>query len=214
MTMPRGRQPRSGTPLEANRRTELLRAAARLFVEKGFAATTTRDIADAVGMRSGSPFYHFRSKQDLLKAVMIGGLESGYARMQSAIEGIDDPAQRLRVLVRTHLGNLLEGDCHAPMLLSESRSLDALARAEIALVFDHYQIPWQTTLDELAAQGKIASAAAPVRLFLFGMLNWTSQWYRSDGPLTLDELTDQALVMLLGGHGVTTGQPHETSQTN
>lgn len=195
--MPRGRKPLVATS-ETNRREELLRAAARLFVEKGFDATTTRDIAEAAGMRSGSPFYHFRSKQELLKAAMIEGLESGQARIQSAIEGINDPVRRLRALIRTHLGNLLEGNCHAPMLLSESRSLDAAARAEIAAAFDRYQIPWQTTLDELAAQGKIVSAEAPVRLFLFGMLNWTSQWYRTDGPLTLDQLADQAVVMMLG----------------
>ncbi|HOG03511.1 MAG TPA: helix-turn-helix domain-containing protein, partial [Accumulibacter sp.] len=73
--MPTGHK-RQGSALEANRRDELLRAAARLFVEKGFDATTTRDIAEAVGMRSGSPFYHFRSKQDLLKAAMIEGLEA------------------------------------------------------------------------------------------------------------------------------------------
>ena len=195
--MSRGRKPLSAAT-EANRRAELLHAAARLFVEKGFAATTTRDIADAVGMRSGSPFYHFRSKQELLKAVMIDGLEGGYARIESAIEGIDDAAQRLHVLVRTHLGNLLEGDCHAPMLLSESRSLDAAEQAEIAAAFDRYQIPWQKTLDELAAQGKIASAVTPVRLLLFGMLNWSSQWYRSDGPLSIDQLADQAVALLLG----------------
>lgn len=62
---------RQGFALDANRRDELVLAAARLFVDKGFAATTTRDIAEAVGMRSGSPFYHFRSKQELLKAAML-----------------------------------------------------------------------------------------------------------------------------------------------
>lgn len=195
--MPKSRKPLASTT-EANRREDLLHAAAHLFIEKGFAATTTRDIAKAVGMRSGSPFYHFRSKQDLLKAVMIEGLESGYARLQSAIEGIDDPVQRMQVLVRTHLGSLLEGDCRAPMLLSESRSLDAPSRAKITAAFDRYQIPWQTTLDELSAGGQINSAAAPVRLLLFGMLNWTSHWYRADGPLTIDQLAEETMALLLG----------------
>ena len=197
--MRRGRKP--GTPNanasgDASRREELLRAAARLFVEKGFEATTTRDIADAVGMRSGSPFYHFRSKQDLLKAAMADGLETGYRRLQAAIEGIDDPEQRLRVLIRTHLGNLLEGECEAPMLLYESRSLDAVARTEIAAITDRYQKPWQTTLDELAEAGKLNSALPPVRLLLFGMLNWTPQWYRADGGLSLDQMTDCVATML------------------
>jgi len=186
------------TGLEPNRRAELLRAAAQLFVEKGFAATTTRDIADAVGMRSGSPFYHFRSKQELLKEAMIDGLEAGRARIAAAIAGVTDPEQRLRLLVRTHLGTLLEGDCNSPMLLNENRSLDAGARTEIAAAFDRYQMPWQATLDELAASGKIKSAEPPLRLFLFGMLNWSGHWYRPDGPLTVDQLADSAVALLLG----------------
>lgn len=190
-------RPKIEPGLEPNRRSELLRAAARLFVEKGFAATTTRDIAEAVGMRSGSPFYHFRSKQELLKEAMIEGLEAGRARIAATIAGVADPEQRLRLLVRTHLGTLLEGDCNSPMLLNETRSLDADARTEIAAAFDRYQVPWQATLDELAARGKIKSAAPPLRLFLFGMLNWSGHWYRPDGPLTVDQLADSAVAVLL-----------------
>ena len=203
--MRRGRKPgspNSNTPGDASRREELLRTAARLFVDKGFEATTTRDIADAVGMRSGSPFYHFRSKQDLLKAAMAEGLETGYRSLLSAIEGIDDPALRLRVLIRTHLGNLLEGECEAPLLLFESRSLDAAARAEIAAITDRYQKPWQETLDALAAAGQLNSAQPPVRLLLFGMLNWTPQWYRADGGLSLDQMTDCVMTLLLGAQAL------------
>ncbi len=188
---------KADTGLEPNRRAELLRAAAKLFVEKGFDATTTRDIAEAVGMRSGSPFYHFRSKQDLLKAAMIEGLDAGRERLAAAIDGIADPERRLRVLVRTHLGTLLEGDCRSPLLVSETRALDDKARTEIAAAFDRYQVPWQQTLDELAQAGKLASAAPPVRLLLFGMLNWSSHWYRPDGKLSVDELADAAVAMLI-----------------
>jgi AcrR family transcriptional regulator len=187
--------------LEQNRRSELLRAAAKLFVEKGFDATTTRDIAEAVGMRSGSPFYHFRSKQELLKAAMIEGLEAGHARLLAAIAGIVDPEQRLRVLVRTHLGTLLEGDCRSPLLVSEARALDDKAHTEIAAAFDRYQVPWQETLEALAKASKLASAAPPVRLLLFGMLNWSSHWYRPDGELSVDELADAAVGMLLHAPG-------------
>ena len=152
---------KADTGLEPNRRAELLRAAAKLFVEKGFDATTTRDIAEAVGMRSGSPFYHFRSKQDLLKAAMIEGLDAGRERLAAAIDGIADPERRLRVLVRTHLGTLLEGDCRSPLLVSETRALDDKARTEIAAAFDRYQVPWQQTLDELAEAGEEDGPAEP-----------------------------------------------------
>jgi len=83
-------------------------------------------------------------------------------------------------------------------LLGETRALDAAAHAEIAAAFDRYQVPWQETLDELAQAGRIASATPPVRLLLFGMLNWSKHWYRADGKLSLDELADSALALLLG----------------
>lgn len=186
-----------GQMSEASRRDDLLSAAGRLFVEKGFAATTTRDIAEAVGMRSGSPFYHFRSKHELLRAAILAGLEQGCQRLVEAVEGVDDPVQRLRVMIRAHLASLLEGDCQAPMLILESRSLDAVARAEIAAVAASYQEPWQAVLDELAAAGRLRNSAPPVRLLLFGMLNWTSQWYRPDGALSLDEIAGAVADLLL-----------------
>ncbi len=187
--------------VDANRRADVLRAAARLFVEKGFDATTTRDIAEAAGMRSGSPFYHFRSKLDLLKTVILEGLANSDARQRAAIAGVDDPLARLRVLVQTHLASLHEFDCDSPLLIGETRALDAAAKQEIAAAFDRYQIPWQHTLDALVAKGCLANAAPPVRLWLFGMLNWSTHWYRPDGALSLDALADSALAMLLGKPG-------------
>ena len=75
---------------------------------------------------------------------------------------------------------------------SPPSSADACAAA-----FDRYQVPWQETLDALQKAGKLASAAAPVRLLLFGMLNWSSQWYRPDGALSLDEIATAAAELLL-----------------
>jgi TetR/AcrR family transcriptional regulator, cholesterol catabolism regulator len=88
---PRGRPRKTAADIDAgNRRRELLRAAARLFRDRGFAATSTRDIAAAVGMRSGSPFYHFKSKGALLYAVMEEGMRSALLRQQCALD--DAPA--------------------------------------------------------------------------------------------------------------------------
>ena len=60
---------------EGNRRGDIIRAAGRLFRKKGYNGTTIRDIADAVGMRSGSPFYHFKSKHEILFTVTTEGIE-------------------------------------------------------------------------------------------------------------------------------------------
>src|SRR5512141_1909323 len=87
---PRGRPRKTAAERDdGNRRAELLRSAARLFHRKGFHATSTRDIAAAVGMQSGSPFYHFKSKGALLFAVMEEGMRSAIARQQQALARVD-----------------------------------------------------------------------------------------------------------------------------
>ena len=108
---PRGR-PRK-TPDErddGNRRQELLTAAARLFRNQGFNATSTRDIAAAVGMHSGSPFYHFKSKDALLLAVMQEGMHAAIARQTMALQAHDPdeadavaPQCQIRRLIRAHV---------------------------------------------------------------------------------------------------------------
>src|SRR3954471_19250608 len=78
---PRGRPRKTlGERDDGNRRRALIVGAAKLFRRKGFAATSTRDIAAAAGMQSGSPFYHFKSKQALLYAVMDEGMRSALER--------------------------------------------------------------------------------------------------------------------------------------
>src|SRR5512141_3252008 len=89
---------------DGNRRRQLLSSAARLFRRKGFGGTSTRDIAAAVGMQSGSPFYHFKSKGALLYAVMEEGMRSAIERQHAAMSACTlGPQGRLRLLIRTHL---------------------------------------------------------------------------------------------------------------
>ena len=81
---------------ETNRRDELLRVSAKLFREKGFDGTTIRDISGAAGMHSGSPFYHFKTKQDILVAVMEQGLAEGLRSLEAATAGAGSPPWRPR----------------------------------------------------------------------------------------------------------------------
>src|SRR5512133_1454237 len=126
---PRGRPRKTAAERDdGNRRAELLRSAARLFRRKGFHATSTRDIAAAVGMRSGSPFYHFKSKGALLYAVMEEGMRSAIERQRQALERpgwqASDPVGRLHVLIRSHFDVLLgPGSDFIPVMLYESRSI-------------------------------------------------------------------------------------------
>jgi len=73
----------SSRPDDAGRRGQIVRESARLFREKGYEATSVRDIAAATGLQSGSWVYHFRTKQDILAAVMEEGLKQALERIEA-----------------------------------------------------------------------------------------------------------------------------------
>ena len=187
---------------EGNRRRELLRGAARLFRSRGFAAVSTRDIAAAAGMQSGSPFYHFESKNALLHAVVEEGLQRAVASQQQALQQLPaaaPPRERLAALVRHHFEVLFgpEGD-FIPVMLYEWRSLTPPQRASIDRVKADYEAQWMPVLQALHDTGALRAEPALARLFIMGALNWAVQWYRPDGRLSLDALTGQALRLFVG----------------
>lgn len=197
---------------DGNRRLELLAAAGKLFRLQGFAATSTRDIAAAAGMCSGSPFYHFENKQALLAAVMQEGMRRAllqHAAVLASLPNYATPQQQLEALVRHHFEVLLgpESD-FVPVMLFEWRALDKAQIGEINALKDRYEGAWVPVLERLHAQGQLASDPSLARLLILGALNWSVQWYQAPEPkalstlktgakANLDELTSAALQLFL-----------------
>jgi len=183
---------------ESNRRGELLRVSARLFREKGFDGTSIRDISSAAGMHSGSPFYHFKTKQDILVAVMEQGLAEGLRKTEEVIALSLPPEQKLRQLIRAQLGTILEeGNDFIPVLLYDWRGLTPANRRRIVALKDRYDALWQQVIDELQHAGHMPGDAQLVRLLILGAVNWTGTWYRTGGRLSLDEVAEGAARLFL-----------------
>ncbi|RYF42036.1 MAG: TetR/AcrR family transcriptional regulator [Comamonadaceae bacterium] len=188
---------------DGNRRVELLRSAARLFRRKGFNATSTRDIAAAVGMQSGSPFYHFKSKGALLYAVMEEGMRSAIEKqalvLQKQEQTVPDARAQLAVLIRNHFDVLLGPDSDfIPVMLYESRSIAARQRTALAALQGAYEAPWVPVLEALHAQGLLQADVKLARLLIFGALNWSAQWFDRRQHASLDDLAEAAMQLFIG----------------
>jgi AcrR family transcriptional regulator len=200
---PRGR-PRK-TVLErddGNRRQKLLRSSARLFRRKGFGATSTRDIAAAAGMQSGSPFYHFKSKGALLYAVMEEGMRSAIERQHRVLRADAagrTPAAQLRILVGNHFDVLLgPGSDFIPVMLYEARSITAHQRAALAELQREYEAPWMPVLQALYDCGQLKAEVKLARLLMFGALNWSAQWFDRRKGASLGDLCNAAMALFIG----------------
>ena len=184
-------RPRRSEINDDNRREALIQAAARLFNRHGYQGTNVRDIASGTGMRSGSPFYHFASKQDLLFEATMQGLGPALAELEAIWAGKGSALSRFRAMVRTHLGQLLGTDPDmAAMVVSEWRWLEGEQRSQVIALRDRFEALWQGVLKALAAEGRIARADRTTRLFFLGALHGVPQWYRDQGRLSIEQVAE------------------------
>lgn len=181
----------------SNRRKELIRVAARLFVVEGFDRTTVRMMAQEMGIKSGSLFHHFRDKQEILCAVIEEGMHNALTLADNRLsEAGDSPKARLDAMARAHLETLLTDRNAHVVALYEWRRLDEESRAHLVHLRDAYEALWQQVIDEALADGLICGDPFSVRRFVLGALNWTVRWYDPDGPRSPESLAEELVAMI------------------
>ncbi|MCP4036878.1 MAG: TetR/AcrR family transcriptional regulator [bacterium] len=162
-------------------RLRILDEAAVLFLERGYAATSLRAVAAAAGMKAGSLYYHFESKEALFLAILQRGIDvmvDAFRLAQAQTREVDGRA-RIAAHVRAHLAAMFE---HGPYTASHVTTFPTApdsVREAMVPARDAYEAMWTGLLEELAARGEIA-ADTPIglaRLLLFGAMNSTLDWY-------------------------------------
>jgi AcrR family transcriptional regulator len=169
-----GRRPR-----QDNRRRQLLDAAARLFADQGYRATTIRDIAGAIGMLPGSVYYHFPSKHDLLATVYEEGVRRIGTNVDAAVAELSEPWARLEAACMAHLGTLLDRSDYAQVLIRVIPTDAGEAADRLVVLRDLHEARFAALIDDLPLPA--AADRRRLRLMLIGALNWAQVWYRPGG---------------------------------
>ncbi len=187
------------TKAESNDR--VLREAARLFREQGYAATTVREIAAASEMLPGSLHYRYPSKDDVLIALMERAVDKAIAEVQLAIENVPDPIERLRVGITKYLELLLEGDDALFVMLFDWRSRPIGAKRGLDRARRRYEQYWDGLLADAYATGKSRPVLdiELVRHFGFGAANWVATWYKKDSGRSPKQIADAFFTFLAYG---------------
>jgi len=180
-----------------SRAPQLLDAAAQLFCRHGYEGTTVRDIARTVGMRPGSLYCHFATKEDLLVAVYLRGVEQICAAVESAVRPLTEPWARLEAACVAHLESILRDDDYARVVVRVRPTDVPATAASMTVERDRYEAMWSSLLADLPLPPRTDRKAA--RLMLLGALNWSQTWYRPDGGATPRKLARQFTALLRQG---------------
>jgi AcrR family transcriptional regulator len=180
-------------------RERILHAAARQFRERGYKGTTVRDIADEVGILSGSLFHHFRSKEEMLLEIMREAALSVCIRAEEISGRTLAPAEQLRELVRLELDSILNDvrkDYHV-VLFFEWRDAPDQAKPELTGMRRRYQRCWMQALQACSDAGQLRCAPDAAAHILSGALVGTMTWFKPGGRYSSSEFGDIVTQLVL-----------------
>ncbi|GAA4032597.1 TetR/AcrR family transcriptional regulator [Allokutzneria multivorans] len=185
-----------------DRRAELLGIAGRLFAERGFVATTVREIADAAGILSGSLYHHFDSKESMVDEILRGFLDRLRASYEQVLAERSDPRAALTALVTVSFESMdTDGDAIA-IFQNEAAHLAQFERfgylAEVAAELERC---WLGVLERGQRDGVFrADLRVPLVYRFIRDTVWVAvRWYDPEGTLGAEEIAAQYLTILCQG---------------
>ena len=199
-----------------SRRQQIEDAASRLFRERGYAATSVRDIAHALNLQGGSLYAHVASKEDVLWSIVSRAADRFHSEV-GPIAALRLPApQRLRMMIRAHVAVVTSAQRDAAVFLDEWRFLSPERRTVVAARRDGYEALFREVLTEGSAAGELLRIDPRLTaMAILSALNGIASWYRADGPLTAEDIAHHHAELFL--HALAPGspsiQPHFMTRT-
>ena len=179
----------------------ILRVSSQVFAERGFEATSVRDISRTAGVSLSGLYYYFESKQHLLYLIQNTTFTFVLESLKARLADILHPAERLRLLVLNHIEYFLSHPNEMKVLSHEEDALEDPYRDRVQAVKRRYYALAREIFDSLAAEGLAAGINPRIAvLSLFGMMNWPYKWYKPGVDPDAQELTAAIVGIFL--HGV------------
>lgn len=173
-----------------NSRDDVVRAAGRLFADRGYHGTSMRDLGKELGLLGSSLYSHVSSKQDLLVEVVEEGARLFEESAEKALATEGRASDRLDALIAGHVDVVVDNIEVARTFLNEARMLDGDHRARIIAARDHYEEGFRSVIREGIEDGSFSQGTDPktASIFILSILNAIERWYRPDGELDREAL--------------------------
>jgi AcrR family transcriptional regulator len=183
-------------------RIRLIEVTKRLIQEQGSDRVTLRNIAASAKMKAGSIYYHFNSKDEIVRTVLESGVGDAQKAVLRAIAEAgagSSPLVRFRAALGAHLKYTIRE--HFSSRLKAIRRLPKRLRDHHMKQEREYAAIFADLLYEARKKGLLRSGfnLSVVRMLGMGALTWVAEWYDPKGPMTPDDIADELMRVLAGG---------------
>jgi AcrR family transcriptional regulator len=197
---------------EIPRKQQIEDAASTLFRERGYAATSVRDIAHALDMQGGSLYAHVASKEDMLWAIVVRAADRFNAEVGPLAASPAPASVKLKDMIRAHVGVVTTTQKDAAVFLHEWRFLSEERRLKIAARRDDYERLFRRVIADGIDQGDFMNVDPRLTATaMLSALNGIATWYRPDGELSAEDIADRHASLFL--HGLANPDPNFMMRT-
>jgi len=175
----------------------LLDAASAEFADRGYAATSIRDIAARAGVSLSALYHYYPGKQALLEAILHEGMDAYFGMCEEALaEAGRDPARRLAAVVGATARYRAERSVASLILINEARALPERARSAYRERERQATGLFASAIDDGIAAG-IFTTPFPddARRMIIAACNAVAQWYRPDGEVPMEALVERYVTL-------------------
>ncbi len=185
------------------RQREVVDAAARLFAQRGYHATSVAALLEATGLTAGGLYHYIATKDDLLVAISNELMDPLLDRARAILASPQDPHQQLRELLRAWLEHIEHHLDHMRVFLQERHVIETEPQWQaIRARRREFEEILNRILAGAEERGAMRIADRRLALLaLLGMVNYTPQWFRPEGRLTAVQIADGYCDLLLEAFG-------------
>jgi AcrR family transcriptional regulator len=182
------------------RKQQIILVSAKLFKQKGYEATTMRDIASAMEMEAASLYHHIKSKEQLLDEICFDMAH----KLLDVIKEVNDiyfnAEERLRMAIRYHVQTITENNDFSAAFMHEWRSLAPDRLTAFMSLRDTYENEIKKILHDGSNEDVFEDVDLKfAALTILSTLNWVVEWYKPGGEMTPEQIADKLSDFILGG---------------
>jgi AcrR family transcriptional regulator len=180
---------------------EIIAAAASLFKEKGYRATTLEDIAAAVGMLKGSLYYYIRSKEELLYLVVRDPIRQAYNKLEQIVNSDAPVTAKITQAIANHVAIFHQHYPHIAVYLHDFHNVMQKLKDNSIEAPKEYQQLLAQLLQQGVDSGELRSDldVTVAGYAILGMCNWMYRWYKPEGNLSAEAIADVFTKLVLEG---------------
>ena len=182
------------------RKEQIIETASKLFSQRGYMATSMRDIADKMGIEAASLYNHISSKEEILQDICFDQAQLFLRAIAEVNEIYFDAEKKLRMAIQNHVEILTANLMQSKVFLQEWKYLGDENKAEFIKLRDTYEKEFTVILsngeDENLFKGVDKKFAV---LNILSSLNWIVEWYKPDGEMTPTQIAEKLSDFVLMG---------------